>query len=158
MTALIVALLVAGASLLVVEAHVASYGVLGLAGAASLAVGLLLAGTASGAGVAAALAVALPVFLALTAGILLAGRKALAVQHRRALGGADGLVGRVGVVRRACEPEGDIVVSGELWHARRSVLCDEDGAELREGTPVVVERVHGLTVSVRPAEEWELLP
>ena len=49
-----------------------------------------------------------------------------------------------------------MLVQGELWHARRSLADEED--ELREGTHVVVERVHGLTVSVRRAEEWELLP
>ena len=33
-----------------------------------------------------------------------------------------------------------------------------DGAALREGEHVVVEQVHGLTLSVRRAEEWEVLP
>jgi membrane protein implicated in regulation of membrane protease activity len=33
---------------------------------------------------------------------------------------------------------------------------EEDGA-LAEGDPVVVERVRGLTLSVRPAEEWEVV-
>jgi hypothetical protein len=35
-------------------------------------------------------------------------------------------------------------------------LADERA--LLEGEPVVVERVSGLTVSVRRAEEWEVLP
>ncbi|TMM03267.1 MAG: serine protease, partial [Actinobacteria bacterium] len=46
MTAIIVLLLVAGASLLVAEAHVASYGALGLAGVACLTAGVVLAITA----------------------------------------------------------------------------------------------------------------
>jgi membrane protein implicated in regulation of membrane protease activity len=35
-------------------------------------------------------------------------------------------------------------------------MCWDDPEELREGDPVVVERVQGLTLSVRRAEEWEL--
>src|SRR4051794_7781419 len=154
MTALIVLLLVAGASLLVAEAHVASYGALGLAGIACLGAGVALAASAAGAGAALAAVIALPVVLVLGGLVALAGRKALAVQRRGAL---DGLVGRVGVVRHSVAPEGDVLVRGELWHARRSIL-EEEETELGEGTPVVVDRVHGLTVSVRRAEEWELLP
>jgi membrane-bound serine protease (ClpP class) len=157
MTALAVALLVAGASLLVTEAHVSSYGVLGLAGTACVAVGAVLAITAAGAGAAVALAAALPIALVLVGLVAVTARKALGVRRRAALGGAEGLIGRIGVVRRAVAPEGDVVVRGELWRARRS-LVDEEETELREGTPVVVDRVHGLTVSVRRAEEWELLP
>ena len=157
MSALVVLLLVAGASLLVAEAHVASYGVLGLAGAACLTAGVVLAMSAAGVGVALAIATAVPIGLVMAAVAAVAVRKALAVRRRAALGGADGLVGRIGVVRRTVAPEGDVLVHGELWRARRS-LAEEEGAELREGTRVVVERVHGLTVSVRRAEEWELLP
>jgi membrane-bound serine protease (ClpP class) len=157
MTALVVVLLVAGASLLVAEAHVASYGVLGLAGAACLTAGVVLAIAAAGAGVALAIATAAPVGLVMAGIVAGAGRKALAVHRRAALGGADGLVGRIGVVRRTLAPEGDVLVRGELWRARRS-LAEEEEAGLPEGTHVVVECVHGLTVSVRRAEEWELLP
>jgi membrane-bound serine protease (ClpP class) len=157
MTALAVALLVAGASLLVVEAHVASYGVLGLAGAVCLAAGAALAVGAAGAGIVVALCVAIPTALLLAGLVALTARKALAVRRRAALGGADGLIGRLGVVRHDVTPEGDVVVRGELWHARRSLVDDEE-TELRAGTPVVIDRVHGLTVSVRRAEEWELEP
>ena len=38
--------------------------------------------------------------------------------------------------------------------AARMALAEDD--RLREGDPVVVERVQGLTLSVRRAEEWEL--
>ena len=46
-------------------------------------------------------------------------------------------------------------VDGELWRARRS-WADEQRA-LGEGEQVVVEQVQGLTLSVRRAEEWEVL-
>jgi membrane-bound serine protease (ClpP class) len=155
MTALIVALLVLGASLLIAEAHVVSYGVLGVAGVALLAAGGVLAVDAAGGSVALALALVLPVAAVSVAMVVIAGRKALEVARRRPQGGVSGLVGRVGVVRRAVAPEGDILVAGELWRARRSWADDEHA--LGEGDHVVVESVHGLTLSVRRAEEWEVL-
>jgi membrane-bound ClpP family serine protease len=154
MIALIFALLVTGAALLVAEAHLTSYGVLGLGGVALLAAGGILAVDAAGGSVLLALALILPVMLATGVLVGVAARKALAVSRRRVRGGADGLVGRLGVVRREVAPLGAVLVEGELWRARRSWFDDEP--VLREGEQVVVERVHGLTLSVRRAEEWEL--
>jgi membrane protein implicated in regulation of membrane protease activity len=48
-----------------------------------------------------------------------------------------------------------VVVRGERWRARGSILEDEPA--LHEGEQVVVEQVQGLTLSVRRAEEWEVL-
>ena len=156
MTALIVVLVVLGAALIVAEAHVVSYGVLGAAGIALLGLGGVLAVGAAGGSIALALAVMLPVVAVLTGVLAIAGRKALQVARRRPHGGADGLIGRVGVVRRTVAPVGDVLVEGELWRARRSLV--DDVASLSEGEHVVVESVHGLTLSVRGAEEWEMLP
>jgi membrane protein implicated in regulation of membrane protease activity len=99
-----------------------------------------------------ATALVLPVALVAAALVVIAGRKALAVRSRRP---ANGLIGRVGVVRRSVEPEGAVLVAGELWRARRS--WDDGEPPPREGEHVVVERVNGLTLGVRRAEEWELL-
>jgi membrane-bound serine protease (ClpP class) len=155
-TALIVVLVVLGAALIVAEAHVVSYGVLGAAGIALLGLGGVLAVGAAGGSIALALAVMLPVVAVLTGVLAIAGRKALQVARRRPHGGTDGLIGRVGVVRRTVAPVGDVLVEGELWRARRSLV--DDVASLSEGEHVVVESVHGLTLSVRRAEEWEMLP
>ena len=152
MTALILASLVAGASLLVAEAHLASYGLLGIAGVVALATGGVLAVEAAGGSLLVALALVLPVALVLAGLVAIASRKALAVSRRRP---SNGLVGRVGVVRHPVEPVGDVLVAGELWRARCS--WDDGEPPPREGEHVVVERVHGLTLSVRRAEEWELM-
>jgi membrane-bound ClpP family serine protease len=156
MTALIVVLLVLGATLLVVEAHVASYGVLGLAGVALLGLGGVLAVDAAGGSVLLALALVLPALAVATGVLYVAGRKTLQIVRRRPSHGADGLIGHVGVVRRALAPQGAVLIDGELWRARRSPV--DDVPVLAEGEPVVVESVHGLTLSVRRAEEWEVLP
>ena len=45
-------------------------------------------------------------------------------------------------------------VDGALWNARPCAFEEPGG--FRAGDAVVVERVKGLTLSVRRAEEWEL--
>jgi membrane-bound serine protease (ClpP class) len=156
MTALAVVLMVTGAVLLVAEAHLASYGVLGVAGALALLAGGVLAVGEAGGSLLLALALLLPVAAGLGAFAVVATRKSLAAQRRRPKGGADGLIGRVGVVRHAPAPVGDVLVEGELWRARNSWADGEPA--LCEGELVVVEQVHGLTLAVRRAEEWEVLP
>ena len=150
MTALAVALLVTGAALLVAEAHVTSYGVLGLTGTLALVAGGVLAVEAAGGSVALALALVIPVAALLAVFTLIATRKALAARRLRPRSGAAGLIGRVGVMRH-----GDVMVEGELWRAHPSWA--DEGA-LREGEHVVIEQVHGLTLGVRRAEEWEVMP
>jgi membrane-bound serine protease (ClpP class) len=148
MTALIVALVVIGASLLIVEAHVASYGVLGLLGIAALAGAAVLAAEAAGGSALLALALVLPAAIAMGVLTVLATRKALAVRRSRPRVGPEDLIGRVGVMQH-----GDVLISGERWRAKRSWAEEQ----LEEGDQVVVEQVQGLTLAVRRAEEWEVL-
>jgi membrane-bound serine protease (ClpP class) len=150
MTALIVALVVLGASLLIAEAHVVSYGLLGFAGVAALATAGVLAVEALGGSALLGLAIMLPAVAVAAWALVIVARKALAIRGRRPRGGAEELIGRIGVVRN-----GDVFVDGELWRARRS-WADEQRV-LHEGEQVVVEQVQGLTLSVRRAEEWEVL-
>ena len=148
-----IVLVLTGAGLMVAEAHLPTYGLLGLAGVVTLVAGGAIAVDGSGGGLALVLTVAL--VLALVAGIALAAavRGVARVSRRRARTGAEALVGHVGVVRNVLEPVGQVFVDGALWRARP---CFEESDDLREGDPVVVERVRGLTLSVRRAEEWEL--
>ena len=56
------------------------------------------------------------------------------------------------------EPAGKVMVDGALWHARLSTPDeDEPAPHLHAGDKVVVECLTGLTLRVRPAEEWELI-
>jgi membrane-bound ClpP family serine protease len=147
------ALLCVGAGLLIAEAHVPSFGALGLAGVVTLAVGTALAVEGSGGGTVLIVAVAAIVALAALALVAVIARATLAGARPRALTGAEGLIGHVGVIRRAPAPLGQVFVDGALWRAKP---CLRD--ELEVGDPVVVERVQGLVLSVRRAEEWELEP
>jgi membrane-bound ClpP family serine protease len=151
--ALGIALLVTGAGLLVAEAHLPTYGALGVTGIAAIVAGAAVAIGGAGGGV--VLVVAVTLMLALLGGALLlyAGRQTFAATRRRVLTGAEGLIGQVGVVRVAAPPLAQVFVDGALWRARPSLDADE---ALHEGDTVVVERVQGLTLGVRRAEEWEL--
>jgi membrane protein implicated in regulation of membrane protease activity len=124
---------------------------LGGPGVVALSAGAVLAVAGLGGGLA----------LGAVAGILLAGTgigvvglsisKGAAVRkgrHRSAM------IGRLGVVRKWNEPEGTVLVDGALWTARPS---HPECEEIREGDRIVVERVSGLTLGVRKAEDWELV-
>ncbi len=83
-------------------------------------------------------------------------RKALAVSRRTVRGGAEGLIGKVGEVRAAPAPLGQVFLDGALWRAR--LWPGDEDTEPQRGEPIVVERVDGLTLTVRRAEEWEVAP
>ena len=158
MTALGVSLLIVGAIVIVVEAHVPTLGILGGPGVIAVGVGAVLA--VSGLGGGAALA-AIAALVLVATGLTIIGvslRKGLAVRRRRVRAGPEGLIGHLGVVRNWTEPDGSVLVDGCLWRAQRSILDDDDEpAELHAGDRVVVEHLSGLTVGVRRAEDWEVM-
>ena len=147
MFALGLLLVLIGALLVAAEAHVPSHGALGSGAVVALAIGVALLFSAAGS------ATLVAVFAGL--GIALTGGTTVAIMARKALGTRrlrerNSLVGRMGVARGAdC-----VFVDGALWRAR---VWDLEGeAPLSRGEPVVVEHVTGLTLTVRPAEEWEV--
>jgi membrane-bound serine protease (ClpP class) len=149
-----VALVLVGAALLVAEAHVPA-GVLGLAGVFALAGGAALAIAGAGAGV--AIVVTAVISVAAVAGLWVAfvARKALETRALRAASGREALQGRLGVARSWTGAGGQVLVDGALWQARHS--WPDGGEPIGEGDPIVVERVSGLTLAVRRAEDWEEL-
>ncbi len=156
MTGLGVSLLVVGAVLVAIEAHVPRLGALGGPGVIALGAGALLAISGLGGGIAVGLVTAF-LLVAVSAGALaLSFRKGFAVRARRVRAGPERLLGQVGVVRRWDEACGKVLVDGAIWQARRS-LTDDEPAALHAGDSIVVERLDGLTLAVRPAEDWELV-
>jgi membrane-bound ClpP family serine protease len=157
MTAVGLVLVLLGAALVAAEAHVPSHGALGSLAVVLLALGVALAVAGAGAATAVAIAAALAVAAAGGAWVYALVKKVLATRriHVR-----DNLIGRVGVVRAGVGGDGltlgQVFVDGALWRARTWGL-DEDEKPLAQGDPCVVERVEGLTLTVRPAEEWELI-
>lgn len=129
---------------------------LGVAGGAALIGGGVMVIASLGG----AAALAVPVGIGLGAGAggwtLFSTRRAAASRRVRVQAGTEALCGRIGVVRGWSDAAGHVFVDGALWRARHQP-ADAEPPELHEGDSVVVERVSGLTLSVRRAEEWELI-
>ena len=155
MSAFGIVLLLVGAALAAAEAHAPTHGILGGTAAAVLAAGVALVVAGAGLGLAAAVGAALAAALVGAAWAWIVVTRSLAVARRRPRTGPERLLGRVGEVRAAPAPVGQVFLDGALWRARRSAA---DDAELERGDPIVVERVDGLTLTVRHAEEWEVAP
>lgn len=151
MTPIGIALLVVGAIVVIFEAHVPTHGVAGGAGVIVLATGAVLAIGGLGGGVVLAVVTA---FVLVAAGF---GGVALTVKGSagaRRLHVRQALIGHLGVVRRWEELKGTVQVDGALWQAYPSL---PDGDPIEIGDQIVVERVSGLTLAVRKAEDWELV-
>ncbi len=146
-----VVLVLVGVVLLVAEAHLPA-GVLGVSGGISLAAGAAIAIAGTGAGLLLALPVAAGAGAIAALWLAIAARGALAAQGLKTSAGREAMSGRVGTVRRWAGNDGQVLVDGALWRARPSL---PEEATLHEGDEVVVERVTGLTLGVRKAEEWE---
>jgi membrane-bound serine protease (ClpP class) len=152
MTALGLLLVLMGAALVAAEAHVPSHGVLSAAAVASAAVGMGLVVSGAGAAPLIAALVALAVAAVGAVWVVALVRKLMAARHLRV---RDGLIGRMGVVKAVPAPLGQVFVDGALWRAK--VWGYEDEKPLEAGDACVVEGIDGLTLTVRPAEEWELI-
>ncbi|MDA0169351.1 hypothetical protein OJ998_09665 [Solirubrobacter taibaiensis] len=149
MFALGLSLVLAGAALAAAEAHVPSHGLLGSGAVVALATGVALLLSSAGSATLVAVIAGLAVGLAGALILALIVRKALATRRLRV---SNSLIGRVGVARG----EDAVFVDGALWRARSWGL--EGDPPLERGLPIVVENVNGLTLTVRPAEEWEVAP
>jgi membrane-bound ClpP family serine protease len=151
-----IVLMLLGAALAAAEAHVPSHGALGGSAAVAAAAGLALVIGGAGFGLAAALTAGLLAALVAAGYVAVVVRKGYAASRARVRSGPEGLIGRVGEVRAAPAPLGQVFLDGALWRAR--VWAGDDELGLQRGDPIVVERVDGLTLTVRRAEEWEVAP
>jgi membrane-bound serine protease (ClpP class) len=74
----------------------------------------------------------------------------LRAQGNQAMAGAEGLVGKTGVVRSMLNPEGHIFVAGALWRAR----APQSAGKVKTGTSVrVIGLNDSLTLDVEPLPE-----
>lgn len=60
--------------------------------------------------------------------------------------GAEGLIGALGIAHSELNPEGTVMVHGEIWNA-------ESDGKIEEGEQVVIEKVEGLKVKVKKSDE-----
>jgi membrane-bound serine protease (ClpP class) len=157
LTALGLTLLVIGAVVAAAEAHYPAHGVAGGLGVLAMAAGAVLAISGLGGGLLAAVLVGLTLAAAGPAAVYAVVRQGRRVRTRRVRTGAEGMLGQIGTVRAWNGSSGKVELAGSLWRASESARAEPADQPPQPGDRVVVERVQGLTLSVRLAEEWELL-
>ncbi len=139
-------LILFGIVLLVAEIKIVSHGVLAIGGMISMALGSLMLFDSPEVGFRVSWWVIAPTVGA-TAGLFLfvvaAGVRALG---RPPATGAEGLIGKTATVRERLGPEGQVMVSGEIWRAVA------EGEPLEPGAQVRIVAVDGLTLTVAKAE------
>jgi membrane-bound serine protease (ClpP class) len=141
-----VLLMLLAAGFFVAEAFVVSHGALALAGAVAFVIGSLMLFDPAGEDYQVNLRVALIVAGVMAAMVGLAAAKVVQVRRAPVVTGDSELIGQVGIVRQALDPEGFVFVHGELWRARTN------GEPVPPGEEVRVEGLDdGLTLTVSPA-------
>jgi membrane-bound serine protease (ClpP class) len=137
-------LIVLGAILFIVELNTPTFGLLSAGGVISISLGSLMLMDTDDPALQISRSVLYPTLfttILIALGTLYLATKAAQL---KAVSGAEGLVGKIGVVKKMLDPEGNVFVHGELW----SAVCD---GTIAEGESVVVEKVDGLKVKVKKA-------
>jgi len=139
--------------LFIVDVYVPSHGALTIGGIVSFAVGSFLLHSSTTSPFAQVSGVVIVgTTVALAAFFLFIVGAVIKARLRPPSTGREALVGAVGSVRRALDPEGYVFVEGELWRAWSPL------APIAAGTRVRVIAVEGLRLSVLPAAEQQAVP
>ena len=140
-----VLLILLALGLFVAEAKVASYGLLTVGGLVAMILGGLMLVEAPVPEMQVGLQVLLPVAVAVAALAVTLVRLLLRSRRLSVTTGREGMLGLAGRAETVLEPEGWVLVAGELWRARA-------GGRVPAGSRVVVTSVEGLTLGVRAEE------
>jgi membrane-bound serine protease (ClpP class) len=135
-------LILFGLVLLVADIKVASHGILTVGGVVAMLLGSLMLYDVPESGLRISWLVIVPTVGATAGVVTLAVSMGLRALLRPPTTGAVGMVGHVGVVRKALDPEGQVLVDGELWRA-----VTPDGP-VPAGENVEIVSVDGLTLTV----------
>ena len=135
-------LILFGLALLVAEIKIASHGILTIGGVVSMVLGSMMLYDAPETGLRISWLVIIPTVGAMAGLVIAAVSMGLRALYRPASTGAAGMMGQVGVVKRALDPEGQVLIDGELWQA-----VAEDGP-VAAGEMVRVARMDGLRLTV----------
>ncbi len=137
------ALLLLGVALLVAEAFLPTFGVVGAGGLVAFVLGALFLFDAAETGVVVPRSLVFGVGGAMGGIMLVVATLVARSQRARPVQGAEGMVGAVGVARGRLAPVGPVLVRGEYWTAE-----SDDVVDAGEGVEVVA--VEGLRLRVRP--------
>ena len=129
----------------ILEIKVTSYGMLSVAGTIALFLGGLMLFKESDYGIRVSLGVLVPAVGAVSLFFAVVAGLAFKAQVAGARTGLSGMIGEIGIVKQAIDPEGKVAVHGELWKARAD-------AALAAGQTVRVVAVDGLTMTVEATD------
>jgi membrane-bound serine protease (ClpP class) len=135
-----------GLCLLVAEAFLPSFGLLGIGGVVSLGLGSLLLFDVEGSDLTVDPGIILAAVGTLSAFVLVVTFLVVKSQRRKATLGFEGLIGEVGEVRERLDLKGKVFVHGEVWKAQGS-------ERLLPGDRVEVVGYDGMILKVRRAAE-----
>jgi membrane-bound serine protease (ClpP class) len=130
----------------IMEMKIASYGLLSVAGIVSLLLGSLMMFKDTGPDMRLSLKVLLPTIILISGFFVFVAGLVFRAQMAKPRTGTRGLVGEIGMVKKALTPEGKVFVHGELWNAKAEKAIDE-GAKVR------VVNVVNLMLEVEPLDE-----
>jgi len=140
-------LILLGVSLLIGEAFLPSFGVLGIGGAISLALGSLLLFDTESSDLMVDRSIVFAVVGTVSGLMMLLAYLVFNSQRRKPTLGLEGLVGEIGEVKEALKPGGRVFVHGESWSA------DGDGEEIGVGEKVEVVSFDGMRLRVKRASK-----
>ena len=126
----------------ILEFKITSYGLLSLAGVASLFLGALMLFRGEEPGVSVSWGVLVPTVLTVSLFFIAVAGIVFRSHLRRSMTGAAGMVGERGVAHTELKPEGQVFVHGEYWHA----VSQEP---IAAGEPIEVVQVIDLKLLVR---------
>jgi membrane-bound serine protease (ClpP class) len=129
----------------IMEMKITSYGLLSVAGVVCLLLGSLMLFRGTSPDMKLSWSVLLPTTILVSGFFVVVAGLVFRAQVSKPATGYKGLVGEVGIVKKALAPEGKVFVHGELWNAvaRESIA---------ENTKVRVVKAAGLVLEVEPAE------
>lgn len=140
------ALLFLGVVMLIAEAFLPTFGVLGAGGLIAFVLGSLFLFDGEGSGVEVARSLIWGTAAALLLAAMTVGTLVLRAQRQPAKTGREGMIGTLGVARERLDPDGSVIVRGEYWAASSDVSVES-------GEAIEVVAVDGLRLHVRPAPE-----
>jgi membrane-bound serine protease (ClpP class) len=130
----------------IMELKITSYGLLSIAGVVSFLLGSIMLFEVTSPEIKVSWRVILPTLGVVSGFFVAVAGLVFKAQVSRPQTGADGMFGKIGVVKSAIDPEGKVLVHGELWKARAR-------DRIPEGASVRVVKVVDLVLEVEPAEE-----
>ena len=139
-------LILLGIALLIGEAFLPSFGVLGIGGAIALGLGSLLLFDTESSDLAVDRSIIFTAVATLSAFILLVGYLVFKSQKKKPTMGLEGLLGEIGEVRVELNPIGKVFVHGEYWNA-------EGQGQIGVGEKVRVVGFEGMSLKVKKLSE-----